>query len=71
MMRVIWTKTARGSLIETTDFILRVWNDDVANRILNQLDYRIEQMKQNPELGPKYPETQYRSIQIHITTSLF
>lgn len=60
MMRVVWTKTARGSLVETTDFILHVWNEDVQNSFLNKLDYRIEQIKKNPELAPTYRKSEYR-----------
>jgi len=48
MKNVLWTPVARDSLEETVDFITELWNDEVVEAFLNQLDYRIEQIQQNP-----------------------
>ena len=70
-MKVVWTKTAQQSLVKTTDFILEVWNEDIENRFLIQLDYRISQIRENPELAPTLKGSSFRQVKIHQTTSLF
>ena len=46
MKKALWTPIARDSLVETVDFISELWNDQVADDFLRQLDYRIEQIQQ-------------------------
>ncbi len=71
MKEVQWTETARKSLQETSDFILELWNSKINDRFIEQVDYRIEQIKQNPELGPSFENTNFRRLTIHKTVSLF
>jgi plasmid stabilization system protein ParE len=60
MKTVIWTPTARKSLQQTTDFISDLWNEQVTEEFLNQLDYRIEQIQRNPELAPTFKNSEFR-----------
>lgn len=71
MKKVIWTPTARKSLQQTTDFITELWNDQVAEEFLNQLDYRIKQIQRNPELAPTFRNSEFRQLIIHKSVSLF
>lgn len=71
MKKVIWTKTARKSLRETTYFITELWSKQVADEFLNQLDYRIIQIQRNPELAPTFEKSEYRQLLIHKSVSLF
>ena len=71
MKEVRWTKTARVTLQETSKFIQLVWNDQVNQKFLNQLEFRISQLQVNPELGPAIEGTAYRRLNIHKTVSLF
>lgn len=71
MKEVQWTETARRTLQETSDFILELWNTDVNEEFVEQLDYRITQLQNNPELAPAFENTQIRRLIIHRTVSLF
>ena len=71
MKKVIWTRTARKSLRSTSDFITELWNEKVTNEFLSQLDYRIKQIQQNPELAPAFKDSEIRQLLIHKTVSLF
>lgn len=71
MKTVIWTPTARKSLQQTTDFISDLWNEQVTEEFLNQLDYRIEQIQHNPELAPTFKNSEFRQLLIHNSVSLF
>ena len=71
MKEVQWTETARKTLQETSDFILELWNTQVNEKFIDQLDYRISQLQRNPELGPTFENTNFRRLIIHKTTSLF
>jgi len=71
MKEVQWTETARKTLQETSDFILKLWNENVNKEFVEQLDYRITQLQNNPELGLSFENTQIRRLIIHKTTSLF
>lgn len=71
MKKVIWTPTARKSLQQKTDFITELWNDQVAEEFLNQLDYRIKQIQRNPELAPTFRNSEFRQLIIHKSVSLF
>ncbi|HNP19088.1 MAG TPA: type II toxin-antitoxin system RelE/ParE family toxin [Fulvivirga sp.] len=51
MREVRWTETAKKTLQETSDFILQLWNPQVKADFIEQLDYRIGQLQQNPELA--------------------
>lgn len=42
MKEVRWTETGISTLQETSDFILELWNSDVIEEFLEQLDYRIK-----------------------------
>tara|TARA_Y100001972_G_scaffold129251_1_gene195714 strand:- start:980 stop:1180 length:201 start_codon:yes stop_codon:yes gene_type:complete len=52
MKEVRWTETAKNTFRETSEFILSLWNISVNEKFLDQLEYRIGQLKHNPELGP-------------------
>ncbi len=71
MKEVRWTQTARQTLHETSEFILDLWNEQVKENFLDQLEYRIEQLQNNPELGQAYENTIFRKLIIHKTISLF
>ncbi len=71
MKEVQWTETARRTLQETSDFILELWSTDVNKEFVEQLDYRIKQLQNNPELAPAFENTQIRRLIIHRTVSLF
>ncbi len=71
MKKVIWTQTARKSLQETSDFITELWNEQVTDEFLNQLDYRIIQIQKNPELAPAFEDSELRKLLIHKSVSLF
>jgi plasmid stabilization system protein ParE len=71
MKKVIWTPTARKSLRQTSDFITELWNQQVTNEFLNQLDFRIVQVQKNPELAPTFENSEFRQLLIHKSTSLF
>jgi len=71
MKKALWTPIARDSLVETVDFISELWNDQVADDFLRQLDYRIEQIQQNPELAPPFKNSEFRQLIVHKSVSLF
>ncbi len=71
MKEVRWTETAKLTLKETSHFIIDLWNDQVNENFLDQLQYRIDQLKRNPELGPKFENSNVRRLVIHKTVSLF
>lgn len=71
MKEVQWTETARKTLQETSDFILELWNSNINEEFVEQLEYRIKQLQNNPELGPTFENTQIRRLIIHKTVSLF
>ena len=71
MKEVQWTETARKTLQETSDFIFELWNSKINEEFLEQLDYRITQLQNNPELGPTFENTQIRKLVIHKSVSLF
>ncbi|MEX2600248.1 MAG: type II toxin-antitoxin system RelE/ParE family toxin [Balneolaceae bacterium] len=71
MKEVQWTETARRTLQETSDFILTIWNTDVNKEFIKQLDYRITQLQNNPELAPAFENTQIRRLVVHRAVSLF
>jgi plasmid stabilization system protein ParE len=70
-MRIVWTPVAVNSLGETVNFITELWSPQIADTFLNQLDYRIEQIIQNPEIAPPFKNSYYRQLFIHKTVSLF
>lgn len=71
MKKAIWTPTARKSLQQTKDFLIELWNEQIADEFLNQLDYRIEQIQRNPELAPAFKNSEIRQLLIHKSVSLF
>ena len=71
MKEVRWTETAKQTLKETSGFILELWDTQINDKFLDQLEYRIEQLQRNPELGSSFENTHYRKLVIHKTTSLF
>lgn len=62
---------AKQTLNETSDFILDLWNVQIQENFLDQLEYRIRQLQYNPELGPAFEQTDFRKLAIHKTVSLF
>lgn len=71
MKKAVWTPVAGKSLQQTVDFLSELWNDQIVNEFLNQLDYRIAQIQSNPELAPAFRGSDFRQLQIHKTVSLF
>ncbi|MCV9385101.1 type II toxin-antitoxin system RelE/ParE family toxin [Reichenbachiella ulvae] len=71
MKEVRWTETAKQTLIETSNFIRDLWNVQIQENFLDQLEYRIKQLQQNPELGPAFEQTDFRKLTIHKSVSLF
>lgn len=71
MKEVRWTETAKQTLNETSEFILNIWERQVNENFLDQLEYRIGQLQRNPELGPAFEQTNFRKLIIHKTISLF
>jgi plasmid stabilization system protein ParE len=71
MKEVRWTETAKKTLRETSDFILELWNSQINENFLDQLEYRISQIQNNPELGSSFENTHYRKLVIHKTISLY
>ncbi len=59
------------SLDETTRFIEEQWNQDVVNSFLDRLDFRIDQLKKNPRIAPKYKRTNFRQLRIHPLVTLY
>ena len=71
MKRVIWTPIGKNSLQETISFISELWDQKIIDKFLNQLDYRIEQIKLNNELAPAFEHSKFRQLLIHKSISLF
>lgn len=71
MKKVIWTPFALESLKEIVDFIESKWTDQIIEKILSQIDFRVNQIQENPELAPAIENTDFRQLLIHETTSLF
>lgn len=71
MKKLIWTPTASRSLQEVTDFVGEVWNEQIVDEFLIQLDFRIEQIRNNPELAPTFRNSDIRQLLIHRSVSLF
>lgn len=71
MKEIRWTETAKQTLHETSEFILELWNVQVKGDFLDQLEYRIQQLQHNPELGTAFEKTHFRKLIIHKTVSLF
>ena len=71
MKRVIWAPTARKSLKEISDFIIEIWNEQVKEEFLNQLDFRISQIQKNHEIAPTFEDSEIRKLVIHKSVSLF
>ena len=71
MKEVRWTETAKQTLSEPSEFILDIWNEEVNENFLDQLEYRIGQLQHNPELGSPFEYTNFRKLIIHRTVSLF
>lgn len=62
MKKVIWTPVAKESLEQTEEFLAELWSDKVVEEFLDKLDYRIEQIKQNPELSPTFQQSEFRRL---------
>ena len=71
MKKVLWTPIAKKSLKQTSDFISELWNEQVKEEFLNQLDFRIMQVQKNPELAPTFENSDIKKLIIHKTVSLF
>ncbi len=71
MKKVIWSPTARKSLRRTSAFISEFWNEQIKTEFLNQLNFRIAQIRKNPELAPTFEDSEVRKLVIHKTVSLY
>jgi len=58
--RIVWTPIAISSLKEIKNFVLKQWNQDVLDYLLDLVDKRLIQLRSNPELAPTVEKTQYR-----------
>jgi plasmid stabilization system protein ParE len=70
-MKILWTPVGVKSLEETVNFITERWDGQIADKFLNQLDYRIGQIHQNPEIAPTFKNSDYRQLLIHESISIF
>ena len=64
MKEVRWTETAKQTLNETSEFLLNLWDEQIHENFLDQLEYRIRQLQHNPELGIGYENSQFRKLEI-------
>ena len=71
MKKVIWAPTARRSLRRTSDFISELWNEQVKTEFLNQLNFRVDQIRRNPELAPTFQDSKVRKLVIRKSVSLY
>ncbi|WP_424964040.1 type II toxin-antitoxin system RelE/ParE family toxin [Ekhidna sp.] len=71
MKKVIWAPTARRSLRRTSDFISELWNEQVKSEFLNQLNFRVDQIRRNAELTPTFQDSEVRKLVIHKSVSLY
>lgn len=71
MKRVIWSPLALESLKEIVEFLETRWTDQIIEKFLSQMDFRITQIQENPELAPSIENAPFRQLLIHETTSLF
>ncbi|MEQ9576682.1 MAG: type II toxin-antitoxin system RelE/ParE family toxin [Marinoscillum sp.] len=71
MKKVIWSPTARKSLRRTSVFISELWNEQVKTEFLNQLNFRVDQIRKNPELAPTFEDSEVRKLVIHKSVSLY
>jgi len=69
--KVIWSPTARKSLRRSSNFISELWNEQVKSEFLNQLNFRIEQIRRNPELAPTFEDSEVRKLVIHKSVCLY
>lgn len=59
------------SLEETVNFISELWNEEITEEFFNQLDHRIRQIQENPELAPTLKNSEFRQLLIHESVSLY
>ncbi|MDW3209692.1 MAG: type II toxin-antitoxin system RelE/ParE family toxin [Reichenbachiella sp.] len=71
MKKVIWSLTARKSLRRTSAFISELWNEQVKMEFLNQLNFRVDQIRKNPELAPTFEDSEVRKLVIHKSVTLY
>jgi plasmid stabilization system protein ParE len=71
MKDVFWTNIARESLFDTSEFIKRTWGNEIFEKFLDNLDYRISQIQLNPEMAPNFENSAIRRMFIHKHVSLF
>jgi len=71
MKKVLWTALAVKSLSEVYNFTCEVWDIEIADNLLSQIDYRIDQVQNNPELAPKFENSLFRKLNIYRTVSIF
>lgn len=71
MHKIVWTPLAIDSLNQIYHFTVETWNENIAEKLLIQLDYKISQLSLNPLLGPKFEDSSFRRILIHRNVSLF
>lgn len=71
MKKVFWTETAKITFQKTTEFVRKVWDEKVLEELLEVFDYRISQVRKNPEIGVRYTNTPFRRLVIHKTVSVF
>lgn len=57
--KVIWPPPARKSLRRTSYFISELWNEQVNEAFLDQLEYRIGQLQLDTELGSAFEKTNF------------
>lgn len=59
------------SLSETTEFLVKLWIEEVLNVFIDRLENRIKQLQNYPEIGPVYKGTNYRQLVIHPLVTLY
>lgn len=61
MMKIIWSPTARSKTRQILEYISKD-NTDAALALLDQIEEKVEELRQNPLVGKVLPETNNQSI---------
>ncbi len=61
MKKIIWSPTARSKAKDILEYISRD-NPDAALALIDQIEEKVNRLRQNPEVGRVLPEMQNQSI---------
>jgi len=71
IQKVSWSKIAIQSLNSTNTFILSLWNTNISDHFLNQIDESISYIKKYPNIGKRIIRTDIRQLNINKQVNLF